>query len=507
MNAAQPRTIVIAGKGAAAWLTASALLRILDPGSNSVTVVESGDEPSDQPFVLGDGALPEPAGVHGMLFPSEAELVARWGAAWTFGIALSGWSKPDATYFHPFGRIGAEFGPIAFHQVVQRLRQDGVPARLANFSLSAIAAQAGRFRIPPDDPRSVLSTCRHGLHLDLGQLTHRARSEAERAGACIADGFLADAVLDENGHIRALRTMSGAQIEGDLFIDCSGTSAQLIGRLTGSRWEDWSNWLPCNRVASAAAETREAPLPYSHAEATESGWTQYLPMQNETILNGVFDSSRSDDEREFERFREFAGAGTLTRFTAADVRFGRRHFAWNRNCVALGAAAVLIDPIGVSNLHLLRSGIRRLCTLLPGGADTEVMAAEFNRQSAAEISHARDFALLHYRLNGREGEPLWDAARKMAIPASLGYRLQLYANLGRVAMYDFEPLEDISWINLFDEHGVQPRQLHPVAAGVGIEELKAHAERVRSVMMMAVQEMPLHADYLSRVRAEYEEGN
>ena len=163
----------------------------------------------------------------------------------------------------------------------------------------------------------------------------------------------------------------------------------------------------------------------------------------------------------------------------------------------------MIDPVGISNLHLFRTGLARLLTWLPGQADTRVMAAEYNRQAAAELCHARDFAQLHYRLNGRTGEPFWDVMRKSAISPALAYKLQMYANLGRVTMYDFEPLDSTSWINLFDEHGVQPRHLNPIADSVGADELKQHAERVRSVMMEAVRRIPPHADYLSRVKASW----
>ena len=231
--------------------------------------------------------------------------------------------------------------------------------------------------------------------------------------------------------------------------------------------------------------------------------SQYLPLQGRTVVNAVYNSDVSGDVEIFGQIERFAGPGNEVNAVSLDVAFGRRPHAWLKNCVALGAAAVLIDPVAISNLQLLRSGINRLASLLPGGADIRIVAHEYNRQSAAEYCHARDFALLHYRLNGRNGEALWDAARKMAVPASLGYKLQLYANLGRVAMYDFEPLEEISWINLLDEHGVRPLQLHPIAEGIGPDELKKHAERIRSVMMETVRKMPPHAEYLSRVNAAF----
>ena len=70
-------------------------------------------------------------------------------------------------------------------------------------------------------------------------------------------------------------------------------------------------------------------------------------------------------------------------------------------------------------------------------------------------------------------------------------------------MYDFEPLEEINWINLFDEHGVQPLQINPLAEGFGVDELKKHADRVRSVMMQAVGKIPPHSEFLSRVNAAF----
>jgi tryptophan halogenase len=89
----------------------------------------------------------------------------------------------------------------------------------------------------------------------------------------------------------------------------------------------------------------------------------------------------------------------------------------------------------------------------------------------------------------------------MDVPSSLEYKMRLYQGRGRIAMYDEEPLEDASWANLYDEHGVRPRNYSPIADGFAVAELKAYAERARAIMIDELGTMPLHGDYLACVKA------
>ena len=89
-------------------------------------------------------------------------------------------------------------------------------------------------------------------------------------------------------------------------------------------------------------------------------------------------------------------------------------------------------PLGISNLQLLYDAINRLLKLIPAEASCEVEAAEYNRQTGLQLDNARDFAIAHYKLNGRRGDAFWDACREMKLPDSLQYRIDLYASRGRV---------------------------------------------------------------------------
>jgi tryptophan 7-halogenase len=114
--------------------------------------------------------------------------------------------------------------------------------------------------------------------------------------------------------------------------------------------------------------------------------------------------------------------------------------------------------------------------------------------------------MLHYKLNGRHGEPFWDACRAMPVPDALDYRLRLYEARGRIVLYDEEPFEEASWINLFDEMGVRPRHYNPIADGVQPGELQSFVDRVRAVMIAELGKMPTHADYLSGLTESSRDG-
>jgi tryptophan halogenase len=498
------RRLVIAGGGLTAWMTAAALARSLNPADFSITVVGAdGGEDYLEPFGVADATLPWVEKQHAAVRLDEERIVAENGGAFTFGIALSGWSQPGASYFQPFSSLGAPLGPVPFHHLALKLRAEGVPVRLANFALAALAAQAGRFQRPGQDPRSVLSTCGYGLHLDVGVLAAQSRDEAEQAGAAIVPGLLGQIERDADGRLTALATAAGARIEGDLFFDCTGVEGRLIGDGAEVGWEDWSGWLPCDRVISSVSPTVEAPVPYSHIQAHPAGWIRQLPLQGRAVLTGLFQSSAMDDQKALAGLRELAAGGELREVQARYVRFGRRRKLWHRNCVALGTAAGLIDPVLMTNLQLLRLGLDRLLGLLPAHPAATAEAAEYNRRVTAQLDHARDFALAHYKLNGRAGEPFWDACRSMAVPDSLDYKLRLFESRARVALYDEEPVDEVSWVNLLDEQGRQPRSYSPLADGYSAAEVQAHLQKVRGVMLDAVGRMPAHGEYLARVGAGY----
>ena len=61
------------------------------------------------------------------------------------------------------------------------------------------------------------------------------------------------------------------------------------------------------------------------------------------------------------------------------------------NCVAIGHAAEVQEPVTHAPMLLLQREIERLLTLVPCSGDMSVERREFNRQSADDFTHAEIF--------------------------------------------------------------------------------------------------------------------
>lgn len=480
---AGPFGVVILGDGVAGW-TAGALLAGALPASRyTVTVVPTG-RPDDSLGAFGpvEATLPSTVEFHLRLGLDEEALVRDAGAGYALGTAWSGWAPGAATFFVPYGDVGAALDTVPFPHLAQRLRTAGGTLRLSDFSLAALAAQMGRFARPSADPASVLSTYSYGLNLPRDSYARALRELALARGAGFETSRFVSAALNEDGNIESLQLEDGSTVAGALFIDASGAAGELIEGELSTGFESWRRWLPCDQVTERVAVTPVPPAPYSHFEALPSGWRRTVPAQGamgeaEISCSGVF---------------QVAGA---TRFES-----GRRERAWNRNCIALGAAAATLEPLDSTSLPLVQSALTKLLMLFPSGSDRPAEAAEFNRQWAEELDRLRDFAILPYKLNGRRGEPFWDAVRDMTVPEPLAHKIALYESRGRVPLLDGDMFEEAEWTLRFDSFGRRPRRYDPRADALPLDRIERHFAAIRSVMLRAAASLPVHADYLAQPR-------
>lgn len=486
--------VVILGAGLVGSLAAARLGRALGRQGEILLVPVEGPDDSLGPFgaveVLDPAARRSAAQLHG----DEAGMLVASRGSFALGTAYSGWAGAGA-WFAPFGDIGAPLDSVPFEQLAARLRAAGRPARLSDFSLGALAAQMSRFARPPEDESSVFSTFDYGLHVDRDSHADFLRGLAEKSGLSLLPATFAGAELGEHG-ISALRLADGGRVAGDLFLDCSGPRALLLGEALGVPSESWDRWLPCDRVLEISSATDVPPAPYAHVAAHAAGYRRTVPANGRVGEAMAYaGAAMSDDAAQRELRGGFVGDAQ------ADVRLtaylpGRRRDSWHLNCVALGAAAAVADPLQPSAMHLLCNAIDRLLRLFPPGPSAPLEAAEHNRESADELDRLRDFLIARYRTNRRLGEPFWDALRTMNVPDTLGRKLALYESRCRIPLIDGDLQDEQEWIALLDNHGVRPRRYDALADAIPQARIERHFARIREVMLAAAASLPLHADYL-----------
>ncbi|MBO9623785.1 MAG: tryptophan 7-halogenase [Sphingomonas sp.] len=487
-------SIVIVGGGTAGWMAAGALSRLTRAGI-SVTLVES-----DAIGIVGVGeaTIPPIRTFNAMLGIDENDFLARTQGSMKLGIEFVDWMGPGSRYMHPFGEFGFDIEGVRFHQIWQKLHALGMAGGLEEYSLCATAAHRNRYAAPSSDPASPLSSVVQAYHFDASLYAAYLRAYSERRGVVRREGRITDVELrGTDGFIEAVKLESGERIEGELFLDCSGFRGLLIEEALHTGYEEWSHWLPCDRAVAVPSANVGEPTPYTRATAREAGWQWRIPLQHRTGNGYVYSSAHlSDDEAAATLLANLDGPALADprhlRFTT-----GRRKLSWNRNCVALGLSSGFLEPLESTSIHLIQAGITRLLALLPDRGWGDAERDTYNDLMRRQYEQVRDFVILHYKANARPGE-LWRHVREMEVPESLTRRMALFRNRGRIFRHDDELFAEASWIAVLRGQGVTPQGWDPLVDALDLDQLRAMAERIRTVFARTTEAMPRHSDYLAR---------
>ncbi|RHW18933.1 tryptophan 7-halogenase [Sphingomonas gilva] len=491
MKPAPIRRVVIVGGGTAGWMAAAVLSRGFAAERLAITLIES---PEIGTVGVGEATIPPILTLNRLLGIDEDAMIAATSGTFKLGIEFRDWGAIGDRYFHPFGSFGADLNGVAFHQHWLNLR-DGA---LDDYSLNAQAAKAGRFIRPVDDPGHVHSRMSYALHFDAVRYAAFLRDQAAARGVIHLPRKVVEVRQDARGHVAAVRLDDGAEVAGDLFIDCSGFRGLLIEQTLATGYEDWSHWLPMDRAVAVPTERIAPPVPYTRSTAREAGWHWRIPLQHRTGNGHVYCSRHiSDDEAAADLMGALdapaAGEPRLLRFVT-----GRRKKAWNANVVALGLASGFVEPLESTSIHLIQQGVVTLMSLFPDTGFAQADIDQYNRLMQAEAEAVRDFVIMHYHLTRRDDSPLWNEVRTMEVPDTLKARMALFRSRGRLFLESSELFREPSWVAVMLGQGLWPDAVDPVAGAMDEAEIRAKLERMRAVIARGVQAMPMHDDFISR---------
>jgi tryptophan halogenase len=492
--------VVILGGGTAGWMTAAALVHRLPRDLYSVVLIES-----DEIGIVGVGeaTLPHIKQFNDMLGLDEAEFMRATRATFKLGIEFRDWDRPGDRYIHPFGAFGEPWGGVQFQHHWLRLRESGRKvAPFQAYSMAVAAARANAFALPDEDPASIRSTYSYAYHFDSGLYAPYLRDWAKARGAERVEGRMAAVERDSgSGAILALSMQSGERIAGDFFVDCSGFRSLLLGSELGVGWEDWRHWLPCDRALAVPCDHggEDSLTPYTRSTARAGGWQWRIPLQHR-IGNGYIFSSDllSQDEAHETLLANLDGAPQseprLLRFMP-----GRRTSAWSENCVAVGLASGFLEPLESTSIFLIQAAIIDLIDLMPSPdhAIDPRLGDEFNRLTTMQYERIRDFLILHYIANRREGEPLWDYLRSMPLPDSLAHKVALFRARATSPEYQFGLFSRDSWLSVLFGQGLTPDSYDPLADAFDADRVDAQCADFKSRIDAAVATMPSQRDFIA----------
>ncbi len=492
------RKVVIAGGGTAGWM-AAALLAKLAPNL-AIRLIESEEIGT---VGVGEATIPAIKTYNRLAGVDETAFMTATNATFKLGIEFTGWNGPGSAYIHGFGKIGQDLGWLRMHQYWLKMRGTGkVSDDFADYSINTAAAYANRFMRPRADmAASPLREIAYAYHFDAGLYARFLRGLAESRGVVRTEGRIVDVRLHaETGFVENLRLESGEVIEGELFLDCSGFRARLIGQALGVGYDDWTHWLPCDSAIAVPCAYRDdiaqQMTPYTRSIARPAGWQWRIPLQNRIGNGHVYCSGfMSDDEAAKILMANLDGEPQAEprqlRFTT-----GKRQVGWFRNVVAVGLSSGFLEPLESTSIHLIQSAVLRLVALMPNRDFAPASINEYNTQFDFEMERVRDFIVAHYHLTDRD-EVLWAQCRDMALPDSLTEKLEVFAAMGRVFKVKDELFAEESWIQVLLGQGLIPQAYDPFVDLESEARIVQYLNDIRGVIAKCTALMPLHANYVA----------
>lgn len=480
-----PRNIVIVGRDAALWLTATALRQTLESIGVKVTAVEL-------PSKLGPASayttLPALEALHSKLGIDEAQLLRATCGSFSLGWNILPPGSPAFMLAH--GSYGAAIDGSDFFAYWQKARRFGLDVALENFSPTAMAARHGRILVPDEDTESFGRTD-YAYHLPAIAYCSMLKARAHRLGVTIHQtlgvGIERDGIGDE---IRAVAIDGGRTVEGDLFIDSSGPEAELIGVSIGTAAEDWRLHFPLNRVLTGKAQRRATVPTYSELRLRPDGWTALHAGPASTHVVHAYIDVGSGAETAVARASEAAGAA-LSDVAVGNCEPALRSQAWAANCVAIGAAACSFDPLFDLELYAVQLGIVHLLSLFPATLLMGAERFEFNRITRSHFERLRDFQSALYVLAGIAP----------AAPSSLQQKFDAFEARGAIAPMEDETFSSDQWRALFVGLGLTPETWPPAIDKTSAERMKEDFRRILAFVHDKVLEQPGHEEYLANFGA------
>jgi tryptophan 7-halogenase len=419
------KQILVVGGGTAGWLTAGYLAKRLGadlPGGAEVRLVESS---AIGILGVGEGTFPTIRATLSTIGLREADMVRRCGATFKQGARFANWRLPDNGTMHHYLH--------AFQEADERSGLELLPYWLlgaaGNESWDEVAtpqkkaADAHRAPKLPTHPDYV-APLNYAFHFDAVTLADLLREQAVASGVVHLVDRVRDVRLDQEGAISGVETEANGVLTADLYVDCTGFRAELIGKALGIPFKSCRDVLFCDSALAVqvpyAAPDQEIAS-YTISTAQPSGWIWDIGLDSRRGIGHVYSSdhsSRDDAEQILRGYIGPVGEGLEARHFRFDP--GYREINWHKNCVAIGLSSGFFEPLEATGIVFSEVAASLVSNLFPWGGDYETSARQFNANMLRRYERALDFIKLHYCISDRRDSAFWrDNVRPDSVRDSL----------------------------------------------------------------------------------------
>jgi len=411
------KKIVIVGGGSSGWITASTIIKFYP--NIDLTLIESKNVPI---IGVGESTQASITSWMNMLGIDHKEMMKGTDGSYKLGIKFNDfYEKNDGGFFYPFGKglfenYESKVDPVTLWNFKKNIYSNVKKTDYCDSFFSQMSSIYTN-KIPDQSLPGFNIKKDVAFHFDAIKF-----AEYLKKTICIPLGIshIVDDIVDintnENG-IESLSLKSGEKITADLFIDCTGFKAMLIGEALNEPYESFEDVLPVNRawaVQIPYKNKKTEMLNYTDSTALSSGWVWAAPLWSRIGTGYVYSDKFISPEDALDEFKQYLKKvrgedRDIDNLSFRDIKFksGMRKKCWVKNVVAIGLSAGFIEPLESNGLHTTYELALKLIKVINRGFVNQWDKDSFNYISKHTIVGFKEFVQAHYFLSKRDDTPFW----------------------------------------------------------------------------------------------------
>ncbi|MGJ8692498.1 MAG: tryptophan halogenase family protein [Thalassotalea sp.] len=436
------KSIVIVGGGSAGWITAGILAsRFQARIQNNELEITLCESPNIPTVGVGEGTWPTMVSTLKSMGVSENDFIKECEVSFKQGSKFVGWDNDQGKgfYYHPFDDLQHSVdGVFAEYWLADLKNQSQDNSSSTAFSKCfSVQHEICQHNLAPKSitDAEYASSANYGYHLNAGLFsTFLQKHCVQKLGIKHVLAEVNQVNQDEDANITSLVLDNKNEINGDLFIDCTGFKSLLLGQTLGVKLKPVNDILFADTALATQVPYANDNAPIASctkSTAQEAGWIWDIGLPTRRGVGHVFSSKHTSKAKATDDLLNYikSTGGHTDNLTIREINFqsGYREKFWHKNCVAVGLSAGFLEPLEASALVLVELSAMMIAEQLPLTPDVmHISAQRFNEKFHYRWERAIDFLKLHYVLSNRTS-PFWqDNKKSETIPKRLQELLTLW---------------------------------------------------------------------------------
>jgi tryptophan halogenase len=402
-------SITIVGGGSAGWMSAATMIKFFP--NKEINVIESPDYPI---IGVGESTLGHINRWLHLLGISDREFMVAADASYKHSIAFTDfYQKGSGRFQYPFGdpfMDGLEYGFNNWY--IMKYFYPWIPSSdfayahnpsttFAEMSVM-VDENDGTFDNfnPSDDVAYHIDSVKFGQWL--------------KYSYCLPKGvkLLPNTVEKVNTNSDGIETLildDGTEHSADLYIDCTGFKALLLGDALDNEFISYEDILPNNKawaVRIPYTDQEKEQVGYTNCTALGNGWVWNTPCHSRIGSGYVYSDKYVTDEEALKEFQDHIGRDDLE-FRNISFKTGVYSKIWNKNVVGIGLAAGFIEPLESNGLYTIHEFLLALVKNMSKGYVNAWDRDCFNLTTRNMYDTFATFVSSHYKMSCRDDTEYW----------------------------------------------------------------------------------------------------